>query len=265
MKRTLVIILIFTMLISSSALAIESENSIENTSFEYIWSGLKENGDLTVGDDGLLYISENNGFSNNQGYGEFLRIVNTLNGSIADGILAADAATVEVVTVFEIPEELLPACKEISADQICLPTAVPYNVGHGCSIPELSMLTICTNNYNTLVTYLNDMNAASAGNPAINPYNATVGFWIGKVAEGCEWDYKSSSAYKPWDKWWCTYIDGGYQHVTSEYFGNFNYGLTGSFLFTLDILHIGSLVVSGLNPKDVEDWPAIDSGYNHAP
>ena len=63
----------------------------------------------------------------------------------------------------------------------------------------------------------------------------------------------------------CCYFDSNFDHVTSEYIGNFNYGYTGSYLFDLNTLHLGSSAVSGFDPADVSDWPAIDAGFENAP
>ena len=35
-------------------------------------------------------------------------------------------------------------------------------------------------------------------------------------------------------------------------------------LVVLNVLHFGSSAVSGFDPKDTADWPAIDAGYYHA-
>lgn len=58
-----------------------------------------------------------------------------------------------------------------------------------------------------------------------------------------------------------THNSNNFQHLTSEYIGNFNCGFTGSYLFSLGVLHFGSSAVAGFDPSDQEDWPAIDNGY----
>jgi hypothetical protein len=83
------------------------------------------------------------------------------------------------------------------------------------------------------------------------------------VRENGAWDYKVHWT-EPTYCFRVNGIDGN--HKTSEWFGNYNYGFTGKFLFSLDILHAGSYAVSGFDPNDVTtDWPAIDLGYSHAP
>ena len=132
---------------------------------------------------------------------------------------------------------------------------------HTCSGMTFNLITICRNNYQHLVSYHDSMLTLEIMNPGLNAYVSTASYWVSLVREDGAWDYKSSSTYGPYNKLLCTYYDGEFHHITSEYFGNFNYGYTGSFLFSLDILHAGSYAVSGFNPADQADWPAIDDGY----
>ena len=56
-----------------------------------------------------------------------------------------------------------------------------------------------------------------------------------------------------------------------NFFGNFNYGYTGSFLFGLNTLHAGSHTVALISgvlktgnfdlAAEYDDWEAIDEGY----
>lgn len=106
----------------------------------------------------------------------------------------------------------------------------------------------------------------------INPTQAlpaAMGLWVGKVREGGEWDYKVKPGYSPYSKkFCCTYGKNNskkFYHLTSEYIGNYNYGYTGSILFKLDALKLGSGAAAGFDfDKDSADYPAITEGYNDA-
>lgn len=126
--------------------------------------------------------------------------------------------------------------------------------------------TICQNNDNTVKSLYNSLVYSQMLNPyaGIDPWFSTVSYWVGQVREGGSWDYKTQSAYS--GSFNCSY--SGHTNVirNGEWLGNYNYGYTGKFLFSLDVLHTGSYIVSGFDPKDEEtDWPAIDEGYADAP
>ncbi len=131
--------------------------------------------------------------------------------------------------------------------------------GCTCGNTRKNATTICTQNYNTIRIFYNSLAAI----PNSNPWVSTVGYWVSFVRENGAWDYKVHWT-EPTYCFRVNGIDGN--HKTSEWFGNYNYGFTGKFLFSLDILHAGSYAVSGFDPNDVTtDWPAIDLGYSHAP
>lgn len=99
-----------------------------------------------------------------------------------------------------------------------------------------------------------------------NAHTITTGVWVDYVREGGEWDYKLKNGFKGrlFDSTTSSnpvLITGGF---TGEYFGNFNYGYTGRFLFALSILYTGSAVVAGGWKKGAHDRPAIKAGYDAA-
>lgn len=237
------------------------EISSNNDEVLIIWESLKECGDLKVDANGLLIVNDANDYVATSGYSDFLDIIDLCNESIIEGILVADAESAEIASVIVPEKENIPFGLTCGSINRKLPVS-PRNAAHGCSVQALNLITMCENNYKTLSNYYNDMLRLSIINPNLSPWGATVGFWIGKVAEGGDWDYKVQPGFSPWYTTFCSYFNGSYQHITSEYIGNFNYGYTGSFLFSLDILHFGSSAVAGFDPADEEDWPAIDAGFN---
>ena len=258
--------LVFLLNMQSIAYASECENlDSENDVVTYIWVSLRDNGKLFVNDDGLLSVDDNNEFKDVDEYKRFLELIDLSNELIERSVLAADRDTAQLTTVVQIDEDLMPD------DSFSLSYyAINYNefnlknASHGCSYGALDLLGLCHENYNIIVGVYNDLRQIEISNPGASAWTGTVGYWISKVQEGGDWDYKNQPGYSPYSKTFCSYYDGTYHHITSEYIGNFNYGYTGSFLFTLDVLHFGSSAVAGFDPADKSDWPAIDAGYSHA-
>lgn len=194
-------------------------------------------------------------------YEDYEYIIVLLNEAISKGILALSPNTLQLETVTVLENPQIPY-GVINANVRFEMT--PRNASHGCSVTGLDLLGLCEENYSTLSTFYWVTFALSLANPAIDAWSTTVVFWISKVAKDGDWDYKAQPGFSPWHTTFCSYFDGSYNHITSEYIGNFNYGYTGSFLFPLSILHLGSSAVAGFDPADKEDWPAIDAGYNNA-
>ncbi len=222
-----------------------------------------------------MEVHDDNTLTASRGYSEFLRLIEVVNESIDMGILIVDSDRFEISNTFKLDPEITEMVKQNidsnisnSAYQI-----IPMRAGnHGCSLQFIDSFSVCVNNRNTLENYFNDMLELSS-NPTviIDPYLSTVGYWVGSVMEGGKWDYKSHPLYAPYYNTFCSYINGQFRHITSEFFGNFNYGYTGSFLFDLDVLHAGSYTVALIGgmlqsgnfnlDAEYEDWEAIDEGY----
>lgn len=223
------------------------------------WSDMKSSGTLVANDDGLLYLDYDQSTRNT--YKEYEYIVALLNEAISKDILALDPDTLQLETVTVLENSQIPYGVTHPAVRS---NSSPRNAAHGCSITGLDLIALCEENYSTLSTFYWVTFALTLTNPAIDAWSTTVVFWVSKVAEGGDWDYKVQPGFSPWYTKFCSYFDGSYNHITSEYIGNFNYGYTGSFLFPLSILHFGSSAVSGFDPADEADWPAIDAGYYNA-
>ncbi len=66
-----------------------------------------------------------------------------------------------------------------------------------------------------------------------------------KMMPGGGWDYKVQPGYSPYNKEWTAYCKYDTEYRTSEWFGNYNYGLTGRFQFSLSVLKAGAGVAAG--------------------
>lgn len=264
MKKMVSILLSLTVFVAMLGTTAAANNSTETVEFVDIWNTLRASGDMIVNDDGLLAVNEHNKLTTTPGYDEFIRLVTVCNESIVAGILVADAETCEVTSVLQQENEYVPngMMRTISGSDTGIS---PMNAAHGCSVQACNLLNMCQNNYDTLHEYHMDMLQLVLVNPNLSPGGATVGFWVSKVEPGGDWDYKVQPGFAPYNSMFCCYFNSNFNHVTSEYIGNFNYGYTGSYLFDLETLHLGSKVVSGFDPADVTDWPAIDAGFENAP
>lgn len=195
-------------------------------------------------------------------YEDYLDIINFINRLI-EFSLAEVSETFDIRSL-DVTEETITLISQEAADY--LSPIAPYYEPHNCGNPRLNVTYLCTQNYNELSNFYDNAILVGSVSPGMSPTLTTIAFWIGKVAEGCPWDYKTQPGYSPYSKVFCMkYGHYDYMHQNSEWLGNYNYGFTGSFLFNLDTLHWGSSAVSGFDPADVIDWPAIDEGYYDAP
>ena len=132
--------------------------------------------------------------------------------------------------------------------------------------PRLAAYTIATNNRNTLIKFYNTALAGNPSNPA-GASGATIGYFIAKVKPYGDWDYKHVPGYADHRKTWIASTRYGQYLKTTEWFGNYNYGFTGSVLFSEKILLTGgdivSLITSGA-PDNYSDKSAIKQGYNES-
>lgn len=99
-------------------------------------------------------------------------------------------------------------------------------------------------------------------------FDFTLGWWVGKVKEGGDWDYKVKEGYSPWYKEFTMIMYNGFREVhNSKWLGNYNYGYTGEFLFSLSTLLKGGDAISELIngvPDEPEVKGTIERGYAEA-
>lgn len=263
MKKLLSIVLVLSMCLSLSIGAAASYSTSEDKALN-IWVSMRESGKLFVNENGLLELNADNEFSEKEGYDYFLHLVDVSNESIVDGILVADKETAFLESTSDWDNDLLLQIKESveeNSNNEDQPIEItPARAGnHGCSLPFINILNLCAANRSALENYHHEMVMLATVNPGMDGWRETLDWWMLKLQDNGEWDYKTNPLYQGN---FCSYFQGEFHHIDGEYLGNFNYGYTGSYLFGLSVLHIGSWVVSGFNPADeYTDWPAIDAGY----
>ena len=231
---------------------------------------------IAVDKNGLIVIKPNT-INKDSNYDFFIKTIEACNEGIKMGFIKVNHSTMEIYNVFDSQfEKTLEKFKsraKIVINYTDLRTLTERErsaslkslSSHGCGLRQLDILFIGSKNYAELKNYYSHMEALYVAGMGMAPYASTVMYWVRKVKPNGEWDYKTREGYSPYYKEFCTCYDGAVKHITSEYLGNFNYGYTGKFLFSLSELHAGSFAVSGFDASDYDDWPAIDDGYNHAP
>lgn len=250
--------------VSALGLSKSTQELVENTQREY--ATLKEEGLLLTSDDGVMTLSDVSSASTflretMDAYNSLLEIglVKYNNGSYSCDLneLAEDGD-------FVITEEMgLDFSGLVGAQQGG--SISPMAEICGCNNPQLGLGSMVSRN-------TNDVRGVYLSAAVYNPSGAmasAIGYWVGKVQEGGDWDYKSKPNYAPYDRVFC--CDYGknnskkFVHLTSEYIGNYNYGYTGSILFNLSVLKLGSFAAAGFDAdKDAGDQPAIEEGYYDA-
>ncbi|OME78598.1 hypothetical protein BK120_22940 [Paenibacillus sp. FSL A5-0031] len=136
------------------------------------------------------------------------------------------------------------------------------------SLPVLNAIGIATKNKQEVQDYyVASLYIEGSGTAAV--YKTTA-FWVASVTNGGVWDYKSLAGYSPNTKQWNAYTRYSYTTGvtrTSEWFGNYNYGYTGRFLFSLSVLYAGGNfagVLWGGHLDTALDQAAIKMGYDES-
>ena len=135
---------------------------------------------------------------------------------------------------------------------------------HSCSYEPLDLGDLVEANYTGLEDYyMWCIEQEVEYGVSMDPSVSTSAVWINSVREGGVWDYKVQlGGYEV--TFCCDYDGGSNAHRTAEFIGNYNYGYTGSFLFSLDILFWGSAVVADDIRSEYKDRPVIEEVYDHA-
>lgn len=260
MIKIIAVILSLILCINIDISMVSATNYNAEASISDLWAYMRGKGNLTVGSDGLLHLNNIEELKQYLKGEQFIETISICNEAIQDGILVADMDMVEISSVIQFGEKYIPYGILHSDDEVKDYKQL-RNGAHGCSVQGLALLSMCSQNYETIRDFYYKMLELVIINPNLDAGLATVGFWISKVEPNGDWDYKVKNGFAPWNTVFCCYYDGGFHHITSEYIGNFNYGYTGKFLFDISTLRMGSYMISGFNSKDKEDWPAIDAGY----
>ncbi|MCH1641388.1 polymorphic toxin type 44 domain-containing protein [Paenibacillus timonensis] len=267
MKKVYVLILAISLFFCSFAglTSANSQTDLELTAEQYqeIHTKVVENNYVSLTNDGQIVISATAESIDIDPYlfNEYLANINTINHAIRSGGVKFDSNyNLQIAPVDEIAQIVYERDqqKKKELNNSIVPFSDPG------APPVLQAYTIARNNYLEMEQIWNSLALGIGGNAsAATTY--VLGFWVGKVKPGGAWDYKAVSGYTPYNKEWQARVRNGTEIRTSEWFGNYNYGFTGKFLFSLSILYTGGDVVSQITggaPDDFSDKAAIAQGYN---
>lgn len=131
--------------------------------------------------------------------------------------------------------------------------------------PDLYAYTVAQQNKQEILDIYNNLLNSPDPDTRAGAYSFTVGYWVGCVAPGGPWDYKVGDL-GPYDRMWTMHLKyNSLIYANAEWFGNFNYGLTGSVLFSESVLLEGSMAASIATMRagdDATDISAIKRGYS---
>lgn len=200
--------------------------------------------------------------------------INSLNDIAEIGtIIINESFDIESLPSDEITELTLERDEEISAGEIESDNIYDdifelETDDFGCmsissTLPTLNAYAKATVNRKKVVSYLSTLSVQSPTSAWTN----TVAWWVAKVKEGGSWDYKSVSGYSPYNKKWYAVQRYTTSVKTTEWFGNYNYGFTGSVLFTQSELLLASNAVNwgtSFCADDADDIAAVKQGYSES-
>jgi hypothetical protein len=241
-------------------------NTNEVNKYTELFNDSKKSGYLYVDENGHLIVKDfMNESTSDDVYNQFLEDIKAINAYVDMGIITVDTVTLElnycktgdyILKIEPLNEEDIHIHSHDLAD-----SNTSLSSSHSCSLTKCNLGNLVHNNYNSLKDYFDIL-------IKYNPewaYAYAVSYWVDRVQERGAWDYKVQPGYSPWYKELCCsygYNNSKVLHLTSEFIGNYNYGYTGRFLFSIDTLYFGSYIASGLNDADVSDHPSIWEGYN---
>lgn len=301
-KKSFIFLFVFTLLFGSLSLnAFAEEQNIENNLSTYEIPSIEEAIDfekrtdkvlrksinlnlISLDDNGKIkYLGDQKSLKiNDDLYAEFLERIDSINFLVEKKVASVNEnfevtlATPEEIAEISFNEgrnSLDNYAAPISIDYYPAPTSLNYYpapisinnyavpiVDNGY-YPYINLKTLVTNNRKEIVDFFYNTQKIAP----TSAYSATVGYWVGKVMEHGPWDYKRVSGFSPYTKKWDAGTYSGRKIITTEYIGNYNYGFTGEFLFSLNTLYLGGQIANGLKfwqPEDENDRRAIREGYN---
>lgn len=193
-------------------------------------------------------------------FNKYLENMNSINFAIEIGGVHFDKDfNVKIGTKEEVTRDVFEKDqKRLSTNELSL--IVPFS--DPGAPPTLSAYNIAYTNRSQMINYYQSLAGGIFGDP-VAAYSATFGYWVARVQAGGAWDYKSVPGYTPYYKQWTMLLKYNNEIHTSEWFGNYNYGFTGSVLFSLSALYAGADgagYVWGNGPDDAADRQAVSQG-----
>lgn len=220
--------------------------------------------------NGLISVPDLSSLGVNQELSEkYIGMVNIMNQQIQDGIISMDhELNVKPTNIEKISKKVYQNDQKNkeknSISKFLTKSCEDQNIISTMSSSCIDLVRLVETNRSQLESTYNSY----ATFDPVNAYSYTVGWWVGKVQENGAWDYKVQPGYAPWYNTFCMlHYNGVVLDHNSKWLGNYNYGYTGEFLFSLDTLLVGGDAISYLinwEPDTPEAKEAIEWGYSDA-
>lgn len=219
---------------------------------------LKEQNIIYLDQNGLIVVPDKADTIgiNRDLYEEYIQIIERANQLIKDDFIS-----------FDNKLNLEPFTQEEIANKVFLRDQNNNNYYYKIFSQEpetIRVVDLVESNRSELEDFYNTIAVVNPG----DAYVATVGYWVGKVSENGSWDYKVQPGFAPWDRDFYAIMYNGFSEIhNSKWLGNYNYGYTGQFLFSLDILLIGGDAISYLlnwEPDAPDVKNTIERGFAEA-
>ncbi|MCL1802167.1 MAG: polymorphic toxin type 44 domain-containing protein [Eubacteriaceae bacterium] len=234
---------------------------------------LYEGGKLDVNEQGYLKINAYNINSNR--LNDLIADLNMINSLVKIGLykFGKEPFSMKIDIESYLKNEATNADHILHSSNTTQPEIFePLNIAHTCSYTKVNFGNMVSTNYSAIKSMYNDLARQQAlYGLQIDPYTSTAAYWVGRVQSKGAWDYKRFSPYNvgTYGYLCLNYARGQNMHTIAggEYMGNYNYGYTGKFLFSLSTLKLGSFIVGGFkyDVNEMNDQAIITQGYNDAP
>lgn len=268
MKKVLPLLFICFLLFNGLALASPSNNDSEViTTPQEIHKVVVANhwGSLTTAGQLVVNVTAADLGVSDTLFNQYLSDVSNLNNAVKEGLLTfnynleMNVLTPEEYKDYAVQEGINFRIQSQFIVPFSDPGAPPFRNAYSIAAGNLATLK---NFYNSAMTSYMYSGYPNAGAMA---YSASIGFFIGKVQEGGEWDYKVQPGWSPWYNQFTFAFRSGTEVQNSAYLGNYNYGYVGKYLFSLSVLIAGGdgvSILTGKHPDGEDDKAPIRRGYN---
>lgn len=224
-----------------------SKNITVDENFKELWENEDVDDKMFVANDGLIQVSSSSK--------EIQEAVEIWNEAIRQGIVAYDNEKGQLIMTQDY--NVIPHAfneDDGNSNNDAMRTAITLD---NTRYPYWNVGKTARENYNTIKKFYNDMVKAKVFSPSVDPWAATVSYWLALVRPYGDWDYKNVKG-RYGKTYRCEY-GGKIQNHHVSWVGNYNYGYTGKFLFDLDVLKKGSIAESANKAEGTETGELVDT------
>ncbi|MBW9159688.1 polymorphic toxin type 44 domain-containing protein [Clostridium tagluense] len=208
----------------------------------------------SLNSDGTIEINTNSlelGVNENL-FIKYLKNISDKNFAVKEGALSIDGDfNVKIAST----EEIIKAVSDKDKQKSMLSPRIIIDPNE---LPGLNAYNQARSNRDAVKSIYNA--GYTGGTSAAACFSRALAYWVAKVRPNGAWDYKVVSGYSPYSRQWNAHTRYASSAQTTEWFGNYAYGLSGSFLFPLSTLLSGGYY-AGMGAEDSNDTQSITWGY----